>query len=336
MTLITLTHPDAGTSATIAPDLGFNCFRFQVPDRGRPLDILWAEDAFEGGKKRPSGSGIPILFPFPGRILGTSFTFEGREYPLVAGDGRGNAIHGFVLDRPWRVVEKSDSHVTGEFHAARDDRSLLERWPADFRIAVTYSLAGASLSIAIELDNPDDRPLPFGLGLHPYFAVPLGATIGATGSASASSADVGATGSASAADHCRVTVPVRRAWELADMIVTGRQHPAESIAPIASGMRFADMRLDNVFGGVEFQNGRCTARIDDPASGRAVMLTFDETFPVCVVYNPPHRQAVCIEPYTCIPGTRGPGDTSLEAGWRFLAPGDSVRTEVSIEVSIIR
>lgn len=311
MTLITLIDPDAGTSATIAPDLGFNCFRFQVPHRGRPLDILWAEEGFEGGKKRPSGSGIPILFPFPGRILGTSFTYHGREYPLLAGDGRGNAIHGFVLDRPWRVVEKSDSHVTGEFHAARDDRSLLERWPADFRIAVSYSLAGASLSITIELDNPDDCPLPFGLGLHPYFAVALGGPN---------------------ADEVRVTIPVRRAWELADMIVTGRQHPAESIAPIASGMRFADMQLDNVFGGVEFQNGRCTARIEDPAAGRAVALTFDETFPVCVVYNPPHRQAVCIEPYTCIPGTRGPGDTSLEAGWRALAPDALLRAEVLIEV----
>ncbi len=321
MSLITLTDPDAGTRATISPALGFNCFEFQVPYQGRLLNVLWAEEGFRDGKKRPSGSGIPILFPFPGRILGTSFAYEGREYPLVAGDGRGNAIHGFVLDRPWRVVEESSSHVTGEFHAARDDRSLIDRWPADFRIAVTYSLAGTTLSISAEMDNPDDRPLPFGFGLHPYFAVPLGGHVGATGSASVGSAD-----------DCRVTVPVTTAWELTDMIVTGRQLPAESVGPIAAGVRFGDMQMDNVFGGVKFENGRCTSRIDDPTGGRAVTLTFDETFPVCVVYNPPHRQAVCIEPYTCVPGTRGPGDTTPNVGWRVLPPGESIRTELEINV----
>ena len=312
MSPITLTDSNAGTSATIAPALGFNCFEFQVPHKGRTLDILWAEEGFASGKKRPSGSGIPILFPFPGRILGTSFNYEGREYPLVAGDGRGNAIHGFVLDRPWRVVEESSSHVTGEFHAARDDRALLDRWPADFRITVTYSLAGATLSIAAELDNPDDRPLPFGLGLHPYFTMPLGGA---------------------SADDCRVTVPVNTAWELTEMIVTGRQFPAESVGPIAAGMRFGEMHLDNVFGGVRFENGRCTARIEDPTSGRAVTLSFDETFPVCVVYNPPHRQAVCIEPYTCVPGTRGPADATANTGWRLLPPGESIRTELEIRVT---
>jgi aldose 1-epimerase len=313
MSLITLTDPAAGTSATIASALGFNCFEFQVPIAGRPADILWAEEGFAGGNKRSSGSGIPILFPFPGRILGTSFSYQGREYPLLAGDGRGNAIHGFVLDRPWRVVEESSDHVTGEFHAARDDRSLLERWPADFRIAVTYALAGTTLSIAVEIDNPDDRPLPCAVGLHPYFSVPLGAT--------------------GSADNCRVTVPVTTAWELTDMIVTGRQFPADSVGPIASGMRFSEMRMDNVFGGMRFENGRCTARIDDPVAARSVQLTFDETFPVCVVYNPPHRQSVCIEPYTCVPGTRGPGDSSVNAGWKVLPPGQSLRTELSIHVS---
>jgi aldose 1-epimerase len=116
------------------------------------------------------------------------------------------------------------------------------------------------------------------------------------------------------------------------MIVTGRQVPAESVGPIAAGMRFGEMHLDNVFGGVKFENGRATARIDDPTSGRAVALTFDETFPVCVVYNPPHRQAVCIEPYTCVPGTRGPADATANTGWRVLPPGESIRTELEIHV----
>src|SRR5689334_14185398 len=126
---ITLQDRDAGSIAVIAAALGFNCFRFQTMHGRRSLDFLWSEEGFEGGKKRPSGSGIPILFPFPGRLQGTSMTYGGRTYPLTAGDGRGNAIHGFVLDRPWRIVEETKEHVTGEFHAARDDRRLLDHWP---------------------------------------------------------------------------------------------------------------------------------------------------------------------------------------------------------------
>ncbi|MEZ6109737.1 MAG: hypothetical protein R3C99_01600 [Pirellulaceae bacterium] len=33
-------------------------------------------------EQRPSGSGIPLLFPFPGRWPGTSFTWQDKTYPL--------------------------------------------------------------------------------------------------------------------------------------------------------------------------------------------------------------------------------------------------------------
>jgi aldose 1-epimerase len=76
----------SGSTASILPRLGFNCFSWRpVLDDG-PREMLWAERDFEAGGKRPSGSGIPLLFPFPGRIGGATYQFNGRDYKLEPGD----------------------------------------------------------------------------------------------------------------------------------------------------------------------------------------------------------------------------------------------------------
>ncbi len=111
--IISLTDAQSGASARILVSLGLNCFQFQVPSTTGPLDVLWSEPGFENGDRRASGSGIPVLFPFPGRIAGTTLTWQGKPYTLEAGDGRGNAIHGFVHERAWRVIEQEPSRSRG-------------------------------------------------------------------------------------------------------------------------------------------------------------------------------------------------------------------------------
>ncbi len=317
--VITL-HDDAtGSLAEVLPRLGLNCYRFRAMLGDQAIEVLWSEDGFESGGRRPSGSGIPVLFPFPGRIRGTSLSYQGRDYPLGqddgrGGDGQGNAIHGFVLDRPWRVVDQSSTHVTGEFHAAADDPSLLERWPADFRIRVTYRLSGNALSIETLIDNPGDGDLPFGFGLHPYFCVPLGGD---------------------SAGVCRVTAPVHEVWELDGMVATGRklslnEESAKGKDKLAGGMPFSATALDDVFTGLDFIERQCTATITDPGSGATLSMTFDDGFRECVIYNPPHRRAICLEPYTSVPGPFELEAQGVDTGLRRLKPGESFRCLVTI------
>jgi aldose 1-epimerase len=279
--------------------------------------VLWAEDGFETGTRRPSGSGIPILFPFPGRISGTSLDYQGRHYALEEGDGRGNAIHGFVLNRSWRVVERSDRHVVGQFQASVDDPSLNDSWPADFRITLGYRLLGNSLSIDVLLENPGEAPLPMGFGVHPYFRVPLSPR---------GRADP------QAAERCRIRVPTAEYWELGDMLATGRRLPAGDRGPLAGGMDFADTKFDDVFTALGFDGDWCTSTITDPQCGRTLRVSFDRAFRECVVYNPPHRESICIEPYTCVPGAIELAGRSIDAGLRILAPGESMTANVRITV----
>jgi aldose 1-epimerase len=314
MSLETITIADAasGTRAKVLPGLGFNCYGFSVATPGGGhLETLWSAPDFTDGTSKPTRNGIPLLFPFAGRIRGTSFRFGGKEFPLDEGDEQGNAIHGFVFNRPWRVIEHQPDRVSGQFHASRDDESLLAHWPADFRITATYQVAGNTLACDYLIENPDDKPLPFGFGTHPYFRVPLGGK---------------------SADDCRVTIPVSTVWELASLLPTGKHEPSPIAAQLAAGMKVGEMKLDTVLGGITFHDHRAPTSIADPSSGRTIVQTFDDQFTTCVVFNPPHRQAVCIEPYTTVPDPFTLAEQGIDPSLRLLPPGGTFRTRIELRV----
>jgi aldose 1-epimerase len=307
----TISDAASGARAKILPGLGFNCYSFEAATPAGPLEVLWSAPGFAAGAGKATGGGIPLMFPFAGRIRGTTFRFEGKEYRLEAGDGLGNAIHGFVIDRPWRVTQQAKDRIVGQFQASVDEAALLARWPADFRITADYRLAGGVLVSEFLIDNPDTRPLPFGFGTHGYFRVPLGGT--------------------SAAD-CRVRVPVETNWELTGLLPTGQKTSPPLVAELSRGMPTGAMKLDHVLGGLTFENHRCTTTVHDPMSKRTLTMTFDDQFTACVVYNPPHREAVCIEPYTTIPDAFTLREKGIDPSLRILAPGRSFRTRIEIRV----
>jgi aldose 1-epimerase len=276
--------------------------------------MLWADDEFEGGQKRPSGSGIPLLFPFPGRIGGAAYQFRGREYRLEPGDAFGNAIHGFVFNRPWRVAEQSGTRLVGEFQASVDDRTILERWPSDFRIRVSYAVHGRKLLSDIKYENVGKGSLPCGFATHAYFGLPLakGSSVGDT----------------------VVTAPVDRFWELEQMVPTGRINEASANQQLAMGLQLADLQFDTVFTGLRPDaDGHCRTRLRDPASSRELTQTFDSSFTQCVVYTPGHRQAICLEPYTCVPDAIRLAEAGNETGLQILQPGESRETTIALDVN---
>ena len=151
--VVTITDASSGSTASVAPALGFNCFSFAAAIDDRAVEVLWHDPQFRDGNTRPSRSGIPILFPFAGRIRGGKYRYRGQDYQLEANDNQGNAIHGFAYTRPWRVVAQSEASVTGEFQASVDDPAILKLWPADFRIRATYTVTGRRLLAAYHFTN---------------------------------------------------------------------------------------------------------------------------------------------------------------------------------------
>lgn len=288
--VLSLVSPDGSSSARIQVSLGFNLFDWQVNGQ----QVLWSQTGFERGEERPSGSGIPILFPFPGRIAGGEFTWRDRNYSVDSDDGRGNAIHGFVYNRPWLGTQLSENSARGVFRASLVDESIHDQWPADFEVIADYTLENRKLISRFTMRSFDEE-LPAGLGLHPYFRMPLNEST-----------------------PVELTAPLVERWPLENMNPTGEREAVE--LDFGGGVDVNKLEFDDVF----------TADIEPPqpieasltVDQRRLVITYDSAFPYCVLYTPPHREAICIEPYSCIPNAVRQSELSeREAyGLRVLAP----------------
>jgi aldose 1-epimerase len=150
----------------------------------------------------------------------------------------------------------------------------------------------------VEVRHEGAEPLPYGLGLHPWFL--------------------------RAADT-RIQAAVQGVWlSGADPIPTGRSAVLSPDWNLPAGMPAHGSFIDNAFHGWD---GVATVRW--PSWGLQVQLRQIE--PVvqggghCLVYRPPHGEAFCLEPITHpIDAFHLPG----QEGLRLLRKGESLRLSV--------
>ena len=309
---------DAGSSARILADYGFNCYSFRCRVGGQQVDLLRSDDHFAEQPSRPAGNGTPLLFPFPNRIQGGRFEFGGKSYELPRNERGVNAIHGLVYDRGWRVkqsYEAGRSEVTGVFQLSQDAPELRKLWPADFLIELKYRLEKNLLTSRVRVTNPDSKPLPWGFGTHPYFRLPLGR--------------------AGNESRCAVAAPVSETWELKELLPTGRRLPAVATVGLDGRRPFSELKFDDVFTGLKFSDDWCTCRLKDEDAGVEVTFRFDRLFRELVVYTPPARGAICLEPYTCVTDAINLQPQGFDAGLRVLRPGQSEEGTMVLEAAAI-
>ena len=60
----------------------------------------------------------------------------------------------------------------------------------------------------------------------------------------------------------------------------------------------------------------------DPAAFDGLYLLFaDRVFRELVLFTPPHRQSVAIEPYTCSADAQNLANRGIDSGWQVIPPG---------------
>ena len=300
---------DAGDRAEVWPALGFNCFSWKTVQGGQTLDLLYADPQLFGDG-RPTRSGIPILFPFPNRIRAGRFSWDGRRFQLPQNDGtRKNAIHGFVCRRPWRLVEQGadaqSAFVTGEFQLSREDPDSAALWPADFLLHVTYRLLRGRLRVEATVSNPDRLALPFGLGYHPYFCVPLVP--------------------GEKPEECLIQVPAKSFWMLDETLPTGDKKPVDAARDFTKPRPFSGVTVDDVLTDITSGGPAAPAGLrwnGTMTQGQRKLHFFSSpSFRELVVFVPPHRQAFCLEPYTCLTDAINLQQRGMDVGWLTLQPG---------------
>lgn len=322
---ITLQDPESASTARIAPGLGFNCFEFRAEVGGERLEVIACDPAFAEAQSRADpplslagGNGIPILFPFPNRIRNGRYTWEGQEYQLSSSNvpflGE-NAIHGFCLDRPWRLVDRGDHFAVGRFQLSLDAPDRLDSWPADGLIEVRYELRAGCLRADVRIANPGEVPFPWGFGTHPYFRLPLAAR--------------------SDPKHCLIEAPAAEQWELADLLPTGNRIPVPPEKDLRDGAYFDILQLDDFYTGVDARRGVIEHLLMDEAAGLQVVQRCDAALRELVVFTPPDRKSVCLEPYTCATDAVNLHQRGIDAGWRILEPGEEFRTWIEVRPGVV-
>jgi aldose 1-epimerase len=284
--LITLV---AGPSRlTVSPDRGGSITLWQWGDARllRPID----DETTASGHARQLG--CFSLLPYSNRIAEATLTFAGHVYALTPDPlGERHSIHGNAWYSPWHLLERSDCHmVLGLDHrpvgtAARD-------WPFAFDARQTLELGADGLSITLSITNRDDRPMPAGLGLHPYFRRSAGSTL---------------------------------CFEAAQVWRSGLDKLPKDSIPTPPGWSFATPRspsaveLDNCFSG-----WTGSARITWPEDQVALTMTADPLFTHLVVFTPTGRDFFCVEPTSHANGAFHQPERAEKLGLRVLAPGQDL------------
>jgi aldose 1-epimerase len=302
-TVYTLMRPDVGSLAEVWPAHGFNCLRWRAGGH----ELLYSAPDWADNPV-PTRSGVPILFPFPNRIRDGTFANHGRRYELPKNDSsRANAIHGFAPRNPWRVsgygADMTGAWVHGDFQLTSDAPDAAGLWPGDGMLSVVYRLAPDRLRIEMRVRNTGEGPFPFGVGLHPYFRLP--------------SPDVG---------RYVLHAPARSVWSLAESLPTGERHRVPDELNWNRPRTIAGTQLDTVYGdlgAIREDAGGLLLRAtlgDADRPGRLELWTTGE-FRESVLFTPPHRGAVCLEPYTCVTDAANLQARGIDAGWRELPVG---------------
>lgn len=153
--MITLSRGD--WAAQIQPGLG-----------GALTDLTWRGEPVL--RPTPPGADDPLqtacfpLVPWANRIAAARFAWDGGVAALDPTPGfEPHALHGTGWQRPWEISAADGVSAVLTLRQPRTD------WPWSWTAEQRVTLDGAGLTIGLSLTNTDTRPMPAGLGLHPWF-----------------------------------------------------------------------------------------------------------------------------------------------------------------------
>ncbi|HEY6516297.1 MAG TPA: hypothetical protein VIY50_09145 [Steroidobacteraceae bacterium] len=174
--LVRLRVSSGGLQAYIAPGHGADLAGLEVRHDGH-----WSELLYRGMDYRPTTGWTgkaPILWPAVGRNFppdargrnddGLGWLLHGKVYPIP--------IHGFARDRAWRRVRSGScdgsSFVT---LALSDDEGTRRMYPFGFTLTTEYRIWRDALYIrqAVHASRANAEPMPFSIGNHITFRIPL-------------------------------------------------------------------------------------------------------------------------------------------------------------------
>ena len=278
----------------LAPGVGGSIARFYSKDKGQNVEWMRpaSKEAIEQADPQMMAS-FPLV-PFSGRVRDGRFVFAGRHIALARNFGNSpHAIHGNAWKSPWKVTAHDAASASLVLEHERGD------WPFAYRAEQHFLLTPRSLEIELIVANTDAAAMPLGIGQHPYFPYTPGMTVQAE---------------------------VAQMWE-AEHDMPVRLSRNDTVEGLARGLKMAAVSLDNNFIG-----WKRVATLRWPETGRRLRMTAQPPLSYLVVYTPPSRDFLCVEPVSNTVDWLNLGDLESEhIGGAILSPGASLAGRVRYE-----
>ena len=302
-----LVNLQTGEYVTILPNLGATVRELVLRHNNKLYSLLEAPRSVQGIIENKHYHGAKLA-PFPGRIAGAAYQFEGKTYNLRANTAdRLSAIHGSIFDKPFRLVKtivknRSASVLLDYFHSGKT-----KGYPFRFSLRVIYTLTDGAFACTTEIRNIDRKPLPIGDSWHPYFKT------------------------SGSVKHLRLSLPPHSVVELTPSKIPtgkiGKQVKKRSMIPLKQ------KHLDSVIDLGE-QRRRIATNLLDPRLGLRIELWQDAgkgRYRYLVLYMTPSGSSVAIEPWTCAPNA-----FNNKMGLIVLKPGRKFKASYGVVLKSLR
>jgi aldose 1-epimerase len=266
MTLLALRTGRLGVE--LAPSSGGSVARFTCDgvDLLRPM----TDDAIASGKG--NNAALYPLVPYSNRIRDGRLAFGGEIIQLARNWlGINHPMHGDGWAHAWQVV-RSDGQ-SAEIVYEHERAGAQGGWPFRYRARQHYRLDETRFSIRLSLENLEDRVVPAGIGLHPFFV---------------------------REPDCTLTCNTAFVWRTDTEVLPIECIPVPPEWDFAQGRGPDSVMLDNCFDGWD---GR--ASIAWPSRKLRLDIEASEPFRHAVIYTPAGQRFFCIEPVSHTNGQVG-------------------------------
>ncbi len=243
-----------------------------------------------------------LLFPFPNRLREGRYEWEGETHEFPVNDpATGNALHGLGLEKDIQLIgyEVGEDEATAvcQYQSKGEEAG----YPFPFTFSVVFKIRHPDeFTVTLALRNDGQRPLPAGIGWHPYFQ--MGPT---------------------EVKELELQMPACHLVGIdAAMIPTGKRYAYDEFA---EAKKLGATVLDN-----------CFALDDTPGiaevflrRGTTQLRFWQETGPgkynFVQLFTPVHRNSIAIEPMTCNIDAFNNGE-----GLATIAPGSEIRAKFGV------
>jgi aldose 1-epimerase len=163
-------------TARLLPSAGgrISALRLQASSGDKAIDVLYPypEDFFD--PLRWGKGGIYPLMPYSNRIAQARVRVADTDVALAPHpDAFPHTLHGNAHALPWQLQSQGADHAVMVLDAASSPA-----WPWHYTARMELQLSSSALSATLSLRNADQRLMPAGLGLHPYFRHQSDAVVG--------------------------------------------------------------------------------------------------------------------------------------------------------------